>query len=150
MILKTTFICFSCSVSVKTMFSPRSTAVNRGETCFSPTVVLRFHPMFWGTHHPHHLQHPTGTWVLWARTSHPVSSPGCWQAVALALSCPSRVWSIFQGKQPAACHAMAVNFACSSRCLVPIWNTRRGSLKVLPRAGSPGQPHWKKDHCPGL
>lgn len=106
-------------------------------------VVLRFHPMSWGSQHSHHLQHPSGDWAPWARISHPVSSPGCCQAVTLALSCPSRVWSILQGKKPTDCHAMAVNFAHSNVCLVPILYARRGSLKALPRAGSPGQPHSK-------
>lgn len=38
---------------------------------------------------------------------------------------------------------MAVNFALSNLCLVPIQYARRGSLKAFPRAGSPGHPHSK-------
>lgn len=96
--------------------------------------------MSWGTHHPHHRQHPTGAWALWARTSHPVCSPGCWQAVMSALTeLPKQGLKHF----PAACHAMAVNFGLSNVCLVPILYAGRGFLKALPRAGSPRQPHCK-------
>lgn len=103
-------------------------------------VVLKFHPTSWDTHHPHHLQYPTGAWALWARTSHPVCSPSCWQAVTSALTeLPKQGLRHF----PAACRAMDVNFGHSNVCLVPILYAGRGSHKALPRAGSPRQPHCK-------
>lgn len=61
--------------------------------------------------------------------------PSCVQPRLLADSditteLPKQGLKHFQEKQPAACHAMAVDFARSNMCLVPILNARRGSLKA--------------------
>lgn len=97
--------------------------------------------MSWGTHHPHHLQHPTGAWALWAHI------PSCVQPRLLAGSdmsteLPKQGLKHFPGKT-----SSMPCYGCQLCPIQPVFGAnfkhQSFSLKAFPGAGSPGQPHCK-------